>query len=124
MEGVFEGCRSAIIASISRPDMDNVRVLVGGLDAVDMGEGWPRPKDGPPVFCGRRTPVPILFPYSSPFFLAWPFSATGGAPKPKLPLGTGVPPFCSNFAILSFKLPTLPALEEAFALVMGADVDR
>lgn len=43
----------------------------------------------------------MRFPYNSPC-LRGP-SDVGGAPNPNLPLGTGTPPFLSNFAILSRK---------------------
>lgn len=44
------------------------------------------------------------FPYNSPFRFDDP-SSTGGAPIPKLPLGTGTAPFFSKFAILSRRVP-------------------
>jgi hypothetical protein len=59
---------------------------------------------GSPV--GRFSPE-TRFPYSSPTRLVCPFSVTGGAPRPKLPRGTGIPPFCSNWAILSRRAPCL-----------------
>lgn len=40
--------------------------------------------------------------YNSPVLRDWALSATGGAPRPKEPLGTGgAPPLDSNLAILS-----------------------
>ena len=60
-----------------------------------------------PTRTGSMLPLLVLagagmrFPYSSPC-LRGP-SDTGGAPNPNLPLGTGTPPFLSNFAILSRK---------------------
>jgi hypothetical protein len=42
-------------------------------------------------------------PISSPFFFEL-AASNGGAPIPKLPRGIGVPPRCSNLAILSRRL--------------------
>jgi hypothetical protein len=47
----------------------------------------------------------IRFPYNSPRFFAGAFSGNWGPPMPKLPRGTGMPPFSSNLAILSRKPP-------------------
>jgi hypothetical protein len=54
---------------------------------------------GPPPLA--LTVPGMRLPYNSPRLFAGPFSANGGAPKPKLPRGTGTPPFFSNLAILS-----------------------
>ena len=65
----------------------------------------------------------MRFPYSSPC-LRGP-SDVGGAPNPNLPLGTGTPPFLSNFAILSRKpvAGVLPLPGTGEPLVFG-DVGR
>lgn len=61
-----------------------------------------------PVFpgaVGRPFPRAVtLFPYSSRLFEE-PASSGGGAPIAKLPRGMGTPPFLSNLAILSRRLP-------------------
>jgi hypothetical protein len=58
-----------------------------------------------PGTVGRPFPrAATLFPYSSRLFVE-PSSSGGGAPMPKLPRGIGTPPFLSNFAILSRRLP-------------------
>lgn len=74
---------------------------------------------------GRLVELPparlgIRLPYSSPLFLAGIFSAGGGAPIPKLPFGTGTPPFFSNFAILSKTLGGPPPPPPAPLLRVGA----
>src|SRR5687768_14362150 len=77
----------------------------------------------PPVICGRsgavvprmpttgacvgRSSPGTRFPYSSPTRFAAPGTSGGGTAAPKLPRGMGVPPFFSNFVILSRKLFTL-----------------
>ena len=54
---------------------------------------------------GRPFPrAATLFPYSSRLFVE-PVSSGGGAPIAKLPRGIGTPPFLSNLAILSRRLP-------------------
>ena len=58
-----------------------------------------------PGAVGRPFPrAATLFPYSSRLFVE-PASSGGGAPIAKLPRGTGTPPFLSNLAILSRRLP-------------------
>ena len=82
---------------------------------VEVGDepGKPKPSESENVgelareASGRVVPLNALagagmrLPYSSPR-LRGP-SDGGGAPIPKLPRGTGTPPFLSNFAILSRK---------------------
>lgn len=58
-----------------------------------------------PGAVGRPFPrAATLFPYSSRLFVE-PTSSGGGTPIAKLPRGTGTPPFLSNLAILSRRLP-------------------
>jgi hypothetical protein len=58
-----------------------------------------------PGAVGRPFPrAATLFPYSSRLFVE-PVSSSGGAPIAKLPRGMGMPPFFSNLAILSRRLP-------------------
>lgn len=60
---------------------------------------------------GLRPPLGIRFPYNSPVFCE--FENAGGAPKPKLPRGTGTPPILSKRAALS----RTPATELGLRLV-------
>lgn len=65
----------------------------------------------------------MRFPYNSPRFLGP--STVGGAPSPKLPLGTGTPPLRSNLAILSRKAPAVCAPPPAEDTTLGVgDVGR
>jgi hypothetical protein len=58
-----------------------------------------------PGAVGRPFPrAATLFPYSSRLFVLL-ASSGGGAPIPKLLRGIGTPPFLSNLAILSRRLP-------------------
>ncbi len=58
-----------------------------------------------PGAVGRPFPrAATRFPYSSRLFVE-PASSGGGAPIPKLLRGIGRPPFLSNLAILSRRLP-------------------
>jgi len=58
-----------------------------------------------PGAVGRPFPrAATLFPYSSRLFVE-PASSAGGALRPKLLRGIGTPPFLSNLAILSRRLP-------------------
>jgi hypothetical protein len=58
-----------------------------------------------PGAVGRPLPrAATLFPYSSRLFVE-PASSGGGTPIAKLPRGIGTPPFLSNLAILSRRLP-------------------
>jgi hypothetical protein len=78
----------------------------------------PAPKSSRPPCLAGNTPVALLvptglpspgtrFPISSPFRCAPALApGGGGTPIPKEPRGTGVPPFFSNFEILSRKVAT------------------
>jgi len=58
-----------------------------------------------PGAVGRPFPrAATLFPYSSRLFVE-PASSTAGVPIAKLPRGMGTPPFLSNLAILSRRVP-------------------
>lgn len=91
----------------SAPPVDTHRFLGEGESSAG-GRGEQDRLGGVPI--GLPRPC-IRFPYNSPRFLAGAFSGNWEPPMPKLPRGTGTPPFSSNLAILSRKPPVpLPGM--------------
>ena len=110
-EGGVEGQAELLIGlGVNCADAADLLVLssgesreVGEVDgaAGDVTALWPTF----PGAVGRPFPrAATLFPYSSRLFVE-PASSGGGAPIAKLPRGMGTPPFLSNLAILSRRLP-------------------
>lgn len=110
--GGTESPETQVVRGLERAPPVEMHRFRGFGASPSKGIGEPDLLTGGPL--GRPSPC-IRFPYNSPrFFAAAAFSVKGdGTPIAKLPRGTGTPPFSSNLAILSRRVP-VPAIGMPF----------
>jgi hypothetical protein len=102
------------IAAFSSGEIRQLAAAVSG-DVTALFSELPRA-------VGRPFPrAATLFPYSSRLFVE-PVSSGGGTPIAKLPRGIGTPPFLSNLAILSRRLPRGGVTEASRGGCVGEEV--